>query len=182
MAQRVGNTATPEWEQLFTGFAHSAFRLETLQHYTEPDEAEAFARFQRGQDPQVDLSWWLALAREHTAAGHTMARVRVIVEPPSDYTRFELDAFPAMAAAGDDIRIISTTPGAWPAGIPRRDFWLFDDRDVWLLDYDTSGRLHGADLIDDDQAVNQYRQWRDIALAQSLPVRDYITATGHRAS
>ena len=115
MAARViTSLASKEWVALFTGFTRSAYRLEALQHYTDPSEREAFARFCAGQDPQIDLSWWTGMARKQTAAGRSMSRVRVIIEPPSDYTRFELVAYPVMAAAGDDIRIISVSPGTWP--------------------------------------------------------------------
>ena len=112
MAARViTSLASKEWGALFTGFTRSAYRLEALQHYTDPSEREAFARFCAGQNPQIDLSWWTGLARKQTAAGRSMSRVRVIIEPPSDYTRFELVAYPIMATAGDDIRIISVSPG-----------------------------------------------------------------------
>ncbi len=183
MARRVIN-AIPgeEWGALFTGFTRSAFRLEAFQHYTAPDEEEALARFRAGQDPQIDLAWWTGLARRQTAAGRTMSRVRVIVEPPTEYTRFELVAYPVMAAAGDDIRIISVSPGTWPADVPHHDFWLFDDRDVWILNYDQAGVLLSAELQDDHQAVQEHLWWRDAALAQAIPVGDYLTVTARRAS
>lgn len=133
MARRI-ISAIPgqEWAALLTGFTRSAFRLEGFQHYSAPDEVEALARFRAGEDPRIDLTWWTDLARKHTQAGRTMSRVRVIVEPPSEYTRFELVAYPVMAAAGDDIRVISVDPGRWPADVPHHDYWLFDDRDVWV--------------------------------------------------
>lgn len=177
-------TAIPgaEWGALFTGFTRSAFRLETLQHYTAPDEREEFARFLAGAAPQPELSWWTELARMHTAAGRTMSRVRVIVEPPSDYTRFELAAYPVMAAAGDDIRIISVSPGTWPAGVPHEDFWLFDDHDLWVMNYDQAGVLLNAELLDDRQTVADHLRWRDVALDQAIPVNDYLAAGSRRAS
>lgn len=180
MARRITSTASPEWADLFTGFTRSAFRLEGLQHYTAPDEAEAFARFRAGEDPDVDLSWWLDLAKGHTAAGRSMCRVRVVVEAPSDYTRFELAHFPTMVEAGDDIRIIAVAPGSWPGGVPHHDFWLFDDRDVWILEYDRDGGFVCAELLDDPRTVAKYLRWRDAALAQAIPVRDYLTTAPRR--
>src|SRR5436305_11475253 len=140
MATRViTSLGGPEWVSLFTGFTRSAFRLEGLQHYTDPGEQAVFERFCAGEDPGVDLSWWLGLARGHTAAGRSMSRVRVVVEPPSDYTRFELAHFPQMVEAGDKISVIAVAPGTWPPGVPRHDFWLFDEHDVWILRYDDAG-------------------------------------------
>jgi hypothetical protein len=179
----ITSDTSPEWAALFTGFRHSAFRLEGLQHYTGPPaEAEAFARFHAGQDPQVDLSWWLGLARKHTAAGGTMSRVRVVVEPASPYTLFELELFPQLAAAGDDIQIIPVAPGAWPTGLPHYDFWLFDDQDVWILTYNEDGAFVQAELRDDRQAVADHRRQRDAALRHAVPVNDYLRAAAQQAS
>lgn len=182
MAPMITSTASPEWTRLFTTFTRSAFRLEGLQHYAEPDEAEAVARFCAGQDPEVDLSWWLGLARGHTSAGRIMSRVRIIEEPPTDYTRFELACYPAMVEAGDDIRIIAGPPTAVHHGLPSHDFWLFDDRDVWVLTYDPAGVFLCAELLDDPRAVADHLRWRDLAVAQSISVHDYLSTAEKRAS
>jgi hypothetical protein len=182
MARRISAIPGQEWAALLTGFTRSAFRLESFQQYSAPDEVEALARFRAGEDPRIDLAWWTDLARSHTQAGRTMSRVRVIVEPPSEYTRFELVAYPVMAAAGDDIRIISVDPGRWPADVPHHDYWLFDDRDVWVLNYDQEGVLHSAELQDDGQVVLDHLRWRDAALAQAIPIGDYLAVTARRAS
>lgn len=183
MATRViTSLASPEWAALFTTFTDSAFRLEGLQHYTMDDEAEAFARFCAGQDPHVNLSWWTGLARGNTAAGRRMARVRVITEPPSDYTRFELAHYPAMVAAGDDIQVITTPEGTWPPGLPRHDFWLFDDRDVWILDYDHTGTFLGAELRTDPETVTSHQRWRDAAIGQAIPVSEYLAQASRNTS
>lgn len=178
----ITSDTTLEWGALFTGFRRSGFRLEGLQHYTGPPaEAEAFARFQAGEDSGVDLSWWLSLAREHTAAGRTMSRVRVVVEPASPYTLFELELFPQLTAAGDDILIIPVAPGTWPAGLPRHDFWLFDEQRVWILTYNEDGAFVQAELHDDPRTVADHLRWRDAALRQAIPVNDYLRAAA-RAS
>jgi uncharacterized protein DUF6879 len=160
MARRtITQIPSPEWITLLSGFTRSAFRLETLQHYTAPDEAEALDRFRAGKDPQIDLSWWTELAKGHTAAGRQMSRVRVIIEPTSEYTRFALLAYPVMTAAGDDIRIIAVPSGSWPDGVPHQDFWLFDD-EVWVMAYDDRGAFLGAEQLDDRQAVDEHLRWR----------------------
>jgi hypothetical protein len=175
MGRRFTSTADPEWLALFESFEQSAFRLEGLQHYSSPEEAEAFARFRAGKDPGLDLSWVLNTARAHAAAGQRMSRVRVIVEPLTDYTRFELFHYPAFVAAGDDIRVIAVTQGNWPTGIPRHDYWLLDDRDVWIMRYDDAGAFVSAEQVDDPAEVAKHQRWRDAALAQSIPVNTYLS-------
>jgi hypothetical protein len=169
------------WGELFE-FASSAYRLETLQTYAEPDEAAAVARFLAGQDPDLDTSWWEALVARHRAAGRTMTRVRVLSEPLSDYARFQLPYYARFARAGEDIRIIATPIGSWPAGLPRRDYWLFDDTDLWALTYTAAGTFEHADLIVDAALIAEHRHWRDRALSIATPLADYLATSTRRAS
>lgn len=171
----ITSLLSPEWPALFRNFNSTAFRLETLQHYSEPNEDAALARFLVDGQPDVGLlSYWTSLVIDHAAAGRRMSRVRVVEEPPTDYTRFELANFPLMVAAGDDIRIIATSGGTWPAGIPQHDFWLFDDQDLWALHYGDAGEFRRAELLHDPHTIEQHRRWRDAALEQAIPVADYL--------
>ena len=116
------------------------------------------------------------MLREHVTAGRELARVHVIEEPPSDYIRFELRYVPLNVAAGEDVRVIPVRRGEWPADVPRHDYWLFDDQDLWLMDYDAAGALEAISLIEDPVALDQHRRWRDAAIAQSISLADYATA------
>lgn len=94
------------WANLFESFRASAFRLEGMQTYDAPGEADAVARFVAGEAHEADTSWWTSMVRSRRAAGCTMTRVRVITEPITDYTRFELAVYPDLVAAGDEVRVI----------------------------------------------------------------------------
>jgi hypothetical protein len=169
------------WRALFD-LGASAFRLETLQTYAEPDEADALDRFRAGEDPGLDTSWWEDLVTRHTEGGHTMTRVRVLVEPLSEYARFQLPYLRRFAAAGEDIRIIPTTVDSWPAGLPRHDFWLFDDVDVWILHYTDAGAFIEAERPPDG-LIHAHRHWRDLALEAAVPLGKYLrTRDARRAS
>jgi len=50
------------------------------------------------------------------------------------------------------------------------------DEDVWLMHYDDSGRFTGAENLDAPYPISPYRTWRDTALAQSIPLADYLAA------
>ena len=181
MSARIDADDWAAWGELFE-FSSSAYRLETLPTYTEPDEADALARFLAGQDPGLDTSWWESLVARHRAAGHTMTRVRVLSEPLSDYARFQLPYYARFARAGEDIRIIATPAGSWPGGLPRRDYWLFDDTDLWALTYTPDGGFQHADLIIDAALVAEHRRWRDHALSMAIPLADYLATSTRRAS
>lgn len=165
-----------EWADLFTSFTSSAFRLEGQQTYASEVEDTALKRFLAGQPHGVDLSWMTSKLAAHITAGRTQTLVRVVVEPPTDYTRLELEIYPEFVAAGQDTRIIGVASGSWPEDVPRHDYWLFDERDLWRMHYRDDHTWAGAELLSDDSVVADHLRWRDAALAQSVPLEDYLSA------
>lgn len=166
-----------EFDARFWQFQSSVFRLETLQQYRGSGEDEAIAAFEAGRaappDDPVQAEWEESI-RASLRAGRVMQRVHVVVEPVSDYMRFELTwAYAPNVAAGEDIRIVSVREGEWPA-LPRQDFWLFDDRDLYLAHYGADGTWLGVELIEDLVEVDRARRWRDDAVRLSQPWREYV--------
>jgi len=153
---------------LFRNFRRSAFRLETLERYTVPQEAEWFATWRRtGRLPELtpDNDSWLRMVRDHTRAGRVMQRVRVVSTPLTDYERFELALFPPSLEAGEDIRVISRSTVRIS-----EDFWLFDSQTAVMLRYDPAGRFLSAEP--GQPSLCQRRC--DEALAQSIPLKEYL--------
>lgn len=171
---------TPEeFGATFESFRRSAFRLELLDRYVAANEAEPFRRFLAGQ-PQ-DPAWrepWKQFVRAARRDGKRMARVHVVDEPLSDYLEFELTcAYPANVAAGEDVRILRLAH--YPSLVlPARDYWLFDDREVAVMDYDDDGNFLGADLVTDPRMVALCRRVRDLTMQHSVPLADYLTSLG----
>lgn len=174
MSRWIRSTKDPEWAKLFTSYTASAYRLEGQQTYSSPTEDVHLARFLADEPLEFDLSWRLSKTSARIAAGRTETTVRVVVEPPTDYTRMELTVYPELVAAGEEIRIIAVPDGSWPVGQPRHDYWLFDDRDVWRMHYGDDFRFTGAELLDDPGAIADHLRWRGAALAQSVPLHDYL--------
>jgi hypothetical protein len=174
MTRWIRSTKDPDWAALFTGYARSAFRLEAQQTYSNDAEDAAVARFVAGEAHDLEFSWALPKIQQQVAAGRTQTTVRVVQEPLTDYTRFELAVFPEFAAAGEDIRIIAADAAQWPAGVPQHDYWLFDDRAVWRMHYDEHQRFAGAELLEGEAAISDHLQWRDRAVALSVPLHEYL--------
>lgn len=170
------------FDALFTKVRRSWFRLETLQRYDDDAERAEFAAFLRGEPVDLTPGPWQAMIHTHVAAGRRLTRVHVIEEPHTDYIRYELAGYPVNVDAGEDVRVIPVTRGAWPSDVPRHDYWLFDDTDLWLMDYDDQGVLHRVKQVDDTDAVEQHRQWRDNAVAHSVPLSEYVAAALRHAS
>ena len=164
---------------MFRSFQYTAYRLETLQHYDVPYEQEPFRRFLAGEPCPVDYATreWALNVRAQTAARKRFQRVHVVVEPLTDYLKFELTwPYAAHVEAGEEIRIIPVAEGSWPAGVPGhgRDYWLFDSCLLVRTHYDPAGRFVGAEITDEPGAVVQASLWRDAAWQQAIPYAEYL--------
>ncbi len=165
----------PEWLALFENVRQSWFRLETLQRYSVDYERDEFEQFLLIGRLKREPGAWQRMLQRHRAAGRKLQRVHVVEEPLTDYLRYELAAYEQNAAAGEEIRLLPVTPPAWPSGLPRgRDFWLFDDTEVWDMHYDEQGRFVRATCTDDPDHVQECRRWRDLALENSIDLSDYL--------
>lgn len=170
-----------EWDQLFEQFRRSIFRFETLQHYDVSVEREPLRRFLLGEAKPYPLyprrRWWEGMNRDAAAAGKKVERVRVLVEPLTDYDRYEV-SWPYFdnVRAGEDIRVITVSEGEWPAGLPGygHDFYLFDSAQLALMHYDHQGRFLAVDLLDDPGPLQLATGWRDRALEAAVPYSEYL--------
>lgn len=168
-----------EFTDLFRRFEHTAFRLETLQRYTVEYEEQPFQRFLAGNpavhDPSKDE--WCALIRDAVAVGKRMGRVHVVVEPLTDYLRYEMTSYAPNVDAGEDIRLSPVRQGEWPPGLPRdHDFWLFDSTELWVMAYDEEGRFLHVEHVDDPAEIVQANHWRDAAMHTAVRFQDYLGA------
>ncbi|KQV05714.1 MULTISPECIES: DUF6879 family protein [unclassified Kitasatospora] len=159
-----------DFGRLFETFEQTAFRLETLAVYNVEDEQEEFADFLAGKPlpPESADNPWV---RSMTDLGKQVARVHVLNSPLSDYLRYELAWYPGNIAAGESIGIIDTTRQNI-TGLPDHDFWLFDDAKVYRMHYTEAGKFIGGELLSDDR-LNEYRQYRDTALAHAVSFAEY---------
>jgi Family of unknown function (DUF6879) len=167
---RITSLDDPQFMALFTSVRESWRRLETLQRYDVDYEREEFNAFLRGESPDSTPGPWQEMIAAHAAAGRALARVHVIQMPPVDYIRYELACYPVNAAAGERIQVIPVRPGEWPRGVARRDYWIFDSREVWYMAYDRAGRFRYTQRC--NWALGwALRSW-NAAWAQSMPLAD----------
>lgn len=101
--------------------------------------------------------------------------MHIVTRPLSDYLRYEFMYYEPHARAGEDIRILDLTSRPNP-GLPDQDFWAFDDSTVVLMNYEPDGTQINRVLVEGD--VEIYREWRRIAVAESVPFMDYVKEHG----
>ena len=163
-----------DFADLFRTFSRWAWRWEAQGTYRQPDEVEPWQRWREGVPATADLEWlrpWLDDVQAATRAGRRFERVRLMTEPPTEYLRWQMDVTPANIAVGEVIRLLPESK-AWALGLPREDFWLFDDERVAVLHF-TSDDLKGAEIITDPATVARYRSWRDLAVRHAVAFEEY---------
>ncbi|WP_435126489.1 DUF6879 family protein [Actinacidiphila sp. bgisy144] len=143
------------------GFEHTAWRLEAQREYAADQQTEEYQRFLQGIAPPRDNgSPWFANAREQTAAGKRIERVRLVDEPPTANQRYLLATTPDNLHSGEDIRYLFRRE-ALRIGLPADDFWLFDSRTLARFNWTDSGRR--LELTTDPDHVLRACQIRDAA-------------------
>lgn len=167
------------WAVRVQSFRREAWRLETLPVYRVPSEDGDIRDFLAGQriEPLHYSSGYTEGLRKIRAEGKSKGRVHIIRRPLTDYLRFEFMYYDVHARAGDDIRILDVTDRANPLeGV--QDFWLFDQSEVVLMNYEADGSQISRELYGGDPSP--YVEYQRIALAESVPFREYVNG-GNRA-
>ena len=160
----------------------SAWRLETLQHYTVPDDAERQRAFHAGEPLPSPQDWLLddlRLVTELQGAGRHVGRVHVVDRPLAPYIRYELAVYAENVAAGEDVRIADRSVHPELNGL-RDDFVIFDAETshsaVVLFDYDGTGLVRGYQITTDPENMQRCQDQLALALRWSVPAGEF-TAT-----
>ena len=164
---------TPEaFGELFETFSGEAFRLETLDDYSQSGGVDAYRAFLAGeQQPESYKSaGWVTTVRNATRAGKRIYRVHILSRPLTDYLRFELGwGYIRNQEAGEEFYILDTTDQPNPLdGVP--DYWLFSDQLAVTMEYDENLKFLGADSTSD---VSAWITHRDTAMAHAVPFREW---------
>lgn len=167
-----------ELDELWDGLGSEAFRLETLDSYSVPHEADVVRRYFAGEPyDETDFArGWADYVAGMTARGVTYHRVHVVHSPLSDYQRYECEwGYARYTQRGERAYILDTAEVTRPGEIPGYDFWLLDDTHVIRMHYDDDGAFTGAELLP-AAALEQHRRARDAAIAAATPFETWWAA------
>lgn len=169
-----------EFGELLGSVRHSAWRWETLDRYELGYEQADFERFLASNPEQpTEIPWWrdwLGQVADITSRGATVARVRVLAEPPTDYQRWMLWAHPWYARAHEDIRYMPRSR-AIRLRLPLEiDWWLLDDERLILMYSTETGGIAGKILTTEPGIVARHRQWRDLAVRNATAAGEIAAA------
>src|SRR4051812_1234147 len=163
-----------ELQRMLRKVERSVFRLETLNSYTAPGEADMLRTFSEGRPMPPrgpDTDPWLRMVADSVQAGRSWSRVHVLDRPLSDYLRFELLGYRGNVAAGEDVRIADRADVPESLSTLTSDFWLLDDAIAVIVEYDEDGRRLSMEPTRD---VGGFIHQRDLAVEHSIPLLDYL--------
>ncbi len=149
--------------------------MEVRATYAPPYERESFEKFLAGEP--YELPWmqdWLSMVRDAAREGRRFARVRVVSLPLSDYNRWSYVIAQHNIAAGEDIRYL-IRERAQDAGLPNRDYWLFDSRKLLRMRFDENDRFVGGEIIEDSAEIVRHNYWRDAAWHHAVRRDEFAT-------
>ena len=169
-----------EFDACFDEFTSTAWRLETRQRYIAPGEEARIEAFRQGMprpERSVRTEPFLARIAVTTVAGKEWCRVRLVTEPLTEYTRYQMAGFVESQAAGWETRIAVLRDES-RLGRLHREFWLFDaylpGAFALLLDYDDDGRyLDTRKVTDRAELMELCTEW-ELAVAHSVPFNEYV--------
>lgn len=160
-------------ELIRSGFASEMVHLETRDAYGTAVELPYMAKWAAGEPD--DLHWlddWCDTLREHTGAGRSARRARIVSEPLSEYQRWSFSIAHPMVTAGEDIRWV---PRRLVSSIafPGNDFYLFDDQLAVFLLYTGEGLSAGMIGSEDPADLRLCRSAFEAAWRLSVPHSAY---------
>lgn len=162
------------WRAMFREFHSEAWRLETLPQYLVPQEVEELEAFRSGDriDPATYSSPYVENLKRLRDQGRRKGRVHIILQPLSEYLRFEFSRYyEPHSLAGEDIRILDVTDRENP--LPDvKDFWMFDHTEVVLMHYRPDGTQLSREMYVGDPAP--FVEYQRIAVAESVPYLEYV--------
>lgn len=156
----------------------SIFRLEGRAEYRLPEDQENFAKWKKGEtDLSADKEWQKSLKNAKTK-GIAVQRVRVVQNPLPDYIKFQINVWQKNHTKSveelfflndDDYKEIIAGLGFNP-----KDFWLFDDEKLLILNFGTAGQFTGEILIADQGMAKRYSDLKIKLLQRSTPMELFI--------
>ena len=161
--------------ECFTRFTHNAFRLEMLDIYNVSDELEEYQQFLKGEPPPQNANEdWVQIINVACARGAEINRVRLARKPFSTYLKYEVSwGYHASVNAGENISvIISDVIPSFKTTVPiLKDFWIFDDKECYLLEYDFVGTFLGINQIPNN-LIDNYINLKTESMSLSTPIKE----------
>ncbi len=163
-----------DFMEVFEKARKETFRLELLDQYSVEDEKESFYAFMHGEEIKEDsgLSEWISGLDKLRRNDVLTRRVHVVSLPLTDYIRYELIGY---AKTKENVNFISRSEySKLQKPFEPKDFWLIDDKELFLVDYDKEGRWLGFKHITDKEQIAVHVKLKELLLKKAKPMSELV--------
>lgn len=170
--------AAPRFEELLDGMRSSLDKIEVRQDYSGEDSdpsLEAWIARDRlraiGKIAHLKFEDFFEFRQAKRDAGVKLRRLRIVTEPYTPYTEWEMLCFTIWnIPAGEDIFIVDQQDIV-DISLPAGDFSIIDNQHVVAGHYDDSGRMQALTFYDSQAGddITYFTQLRDSLLPHATP-------------
>jgi len=168
--------------QYIRSFRKSLFRLQARAVYSVGGEDEKnYRRFREGQvslDVGDDGREWLRTIKGMTSEGRRWTNVQVLPSRLTPYLRYALQfGYVHYHASGAAVRFLLHSAPGDVLSLANKDFYVFDDKTVILMEYDESGEFLGSEQMVSAAEIARYLSIRDQVLRYSVDFEHVLSLT-----
>ncbi len=166
-----------DFDKTWNNAKSSIIRLETFPIYEIPVEMARFEKYKRGL-PHLDeeLIAWKNRLKETAQRGVKVKRYRVIEEPISDYLEFEFD-FWKKTINSQHVFVINRNEYVsiiGKHGVEPSDFWMFDQKIVYQMNYSTRGVFVSGKVESDSNKIHQFQKIIEDIASKAVPLDKFL--------
>ncbi len=169
-----------EWkkfDELFDSSTKEIFRLQLLNVYNVKSEENDFRSFTEGKQIHISPQFqkWLDDVKRKKEQGVRNINMQVVELPLTDYLKFEISSYPMQESLGRETFIIDRK-SAGPMVLEFQDHWMFDEKNILLMNYDAEGHFKSAQIPTLDAIeLAGYVKLKDELLRIARPMREFFT-------
>jgi len=172
------DAATIRWKQYWDQMQHEWFKLEVLQDYSGEDDRPSLQAYIDG-DPERGLalirqetrqSPWREACQQKCDQGVTLRRVRILEEPYTPYTAWELEYFKLVNLPGGEQIFVIDKDNLGEVSLPGGDVVIFDDQRAVANTYDKTMRMEEQAFYTGSNSIAGFLALKESLLQMAAPL------------
>lgn len=171
------NQARKVWDRYWADMKQEWFKIEVLQDYTGEDDSPSLRAWLAGdRQKSLDLlkqtthQGWSERCKQKHDQGVLMRRIRVIEEPLTPYTEWELEFYQHINIPNGERLFTINKQATEHMNLPSGDLMMFDNQRAVVCAYDKTGRVTQQTFYDEGDDIAPFLQLKHDFLALARPL------------
>jgi hypothetical protein len=162
-----------DFMEAFRAAKKETFRLELLDYYLVAEEKDHFEAFKKDRKfESKSLLEWAKELETLREKGVKTKRVHVVSLPLSDYLKFEI--LEGYRKTFESIRLLSRKDYIKKFDNSYKDFWLIDELELFIVNYDKEGRWLDSDQVFEEEKIMDYVKLKAELLSSSEQIDKFL--------